>query len=158
MVFIMLQALGEEIIVPRAVIDEVQAGDAIEGALEGIENHDWLTAIEDGSIAEGIAAAGVNGLGLSNLKNCRQVALAYPELDPRRMAVGLLPDGSDPQRQTSGEFVDPREIGQTSGELDGSPSHPIVNGPGGGVRISVASTSGQIIALECSFSATTRCD
>ncbi len=64
----------------------------------------------------GLAEAGIHGLGLSNLKNCRQVAFAYPELDPHTMASGLLPDGALPKGQTSGEFSDPRAIGQTSGQ------------------------------------------
>ncbi len=67
-------------------------------------------------LADRLAETGAHGLRLSNLKNCRQVALAYPELDPRTMAAGLLHGGTLPKRQTSGVLSDPREIRQTSGE------------------------------------------
>jgi predicted nuclease of restriction endonuclease-like (RecB) superfamily len=72
-------------------------------------------------LAAGLVEAGVKGLRLSNLKNCRQVALAYPELDPHIVTAGLGPDDTLPKRQTSGVFSDPHQIRQTSGELATQP-------------------------------------
>jgi predicted nuclease of restriction endonuclease-like (RecB) superfamily len=83
-------------------------------------------------LAHGLAAAGQRGLSASNLKNFRQIALAYPELDVAAAAhhlgvdpvclgvgAGFEPNGGQ-IRQTSGEFEDPAQIGQTSGESLGS--------------------------------------
>ncbi len=81
-------------------------------------------------LATSLTEAGHQGLGHSSLKNCRQVVLAYPELQPGQMADELLPtsakaiwqtsaksepDGPKAIRQTSGEFENP-QIRQTSGE------------------------------------------
>jgi predicted nuclease of restriction endonuclease-like (RecB) superfamily len=41
-------------------------------------------------LAESLTAAGTTGLSARNLRNCRQVALAFPTLDPRDLAVRSL--------------------------------------------------------------------
>jgi predicted nuclease of restriction endonuclease-like (RecB) superfamily len=61
-------------------------------------------------LAEELRRSGRRGLGVSNLKNCRQVALAWPGLDIRQTMSGVFGDPAAPEsfRQTaSGEF--PRE-------------------------------------------------
>lgn len=41
-------------------------------------------------LAESLSTAGTTGLSARNLRNCRQVALAFPTLDPRDLAVRSL--------------------------------------------------------------------
>ena len=63
----------------------------------------WIVAFEqDGAdraaygdkllvgLAESLSAAGTTGLSARNLRNCRQVALAFPTLDPRDLAMRSL--------------------------------------------------------------------
>jgi predicted nucleic acid-binding protein len=50
----LLQALGEEILVPRTVIDEVRAGGVVEAALDRDEVRGWLTTVEDVNIPASI--------------------------------------------------------------------------------------------------------
>lgn len=89
-------------------------------------------------LAEALASTGVQGLALSNLKNCRQVALAYPELQFDALAAALpqavlaiwqTSGPTDEIRQTSGESSPPLPapaIRQTSGasSLPPAPNDP----------------------------------
>jgi len=43
-------------------------------------------------LAESLSTAGTTGLSARNLRHCRQVALAFPTLDPRDLAVRSLAD------------------------------------------------------------------
>lgn len=66
-------------------------------------------------LAKALAEAGCRGLSRSNLKNYRQVALAYPGLDPARLASPMVL--SLPLiGQTSSQSGGPSAIRQTSGE------------------------------------------
>ena len=71
-------------------------------------------------LSRALAEAGCEGLSTSNLKNFRQVTLAYPGLDAA--AVGRRLAFPEPRfRQTSGEMRGAAEIRQTSGESSGPP-------------------------------------
>ena len=69
------------------------------------------------SLAESLAGAGCRGLSGRNLKNFRQVTLAYPGVDPSRMGsppvLAMLDTG-----QTSGVSGPDGEIRQTSAECE----------------------------------------
>lgn len=52
-------------------------------------------------LADALKTAGIKGLSRRNLNNFRQVALAYPELDPHTFLEALLPDGLTTIWQTS---------------------------------------------------------
>jgi len=85
-------------------------------------------------LARGLMDAGLTGLSTSNLKNFRQVTLAYPGLDVERLPerIGptamllagrpVLPSDASSIRQTSGE-TGPSSIRQTSGETSPSSIH-----------------------------------
>lgn len=76
-------------------------------------------------LSRGLAEAGCQGLSASNLKNFRQVALAYPGLD----AAGLgrmLAFPAPAFRQASGETEGTPEIRQTSGESASIPFPSLV--------------------------------
>jgi hypothetical protein len=72
-------------------------------------------------LAEALIKAGCQGLSASNLKNFRQVALAYPGLDAadlgRRLGLQARVVPASVNRQTSGEPDATSQIRQTSGEL-----------------------------------------
>jgi predicted nuclease of restriction endonuclease-like (RecB) superfamily len=57
-------------------------------------------------LGEDLAARGCKGLSSRNLKNCRQVALAFPALDIRQTLSAVFPVEALPEnRQTSAELV-----------------------------------------------------
>lgn len=77
------------------------------------------------TLAQALAEAGCQGLSASNLRNFRQMALAYPGLDAvdlgRRLGLHAQGVPAPRNRQASGGSEAPPEIHQTSGELAGSP-------------------------------------
>lgn len=79
----LLRSLCKDVLVPRTIIDEVQAGDAIEAALEEIENHDWITVLEDGSIPESILAWDLGPGESQVLNHALKLGDAWAILDDR---------------------------------------------------------------------------
>ncbi len=61
-------------------------------------------------LAEELDGTGVRGLSARNLKNFRQLALTWPDLDPERAVLAVL----GPIRQTPSAESIPREIRQTA--------------------------------------------
>jgi hypothetical protein len=70
------------------------------------------------TLAKALGGTGCQGLSASNLKNSRQLALAYPGLDAinlgRRLGLPIEGDHVTGIRQTSGEFALDTEKRQTS--------------------------------------------
>lgn len=70
------------------------------------------------TLAQALGEAGCQGLSASNLKNFRQLAVAYPRLDAinlgRRLSLPIAGDHASGIRQTSGEFAPDPENRQTS--------------------------------------------
>ncbi len=77
------------------------------------------------TLARALTKAGCHGLSASNLKNFRQVALAYPGLEAVDLSCQLSPHTAGlpaaASRQTSPGSGTASQIRQTSGELPGSP-------------------------------------
>jgi hypothetical protein len=72
------------------------------------------------TLAQALGEAGCEGLSASNLKNFRQLALAYPGLDAinlgHRLSLPVEGDRVAGIRQTSGEFAPDPENRQTSAD------------------------------------------
>jgi len=77
------------------------------------------------TLARVLGDPGCQGLAASNLKNGRQVALAYPQLDAagmsRRLTLQAGTSSGPEIRQTSGESTSTPAIGQTSGQIVAGP-------------------------------------
>lgn len=83
-------------------------------------------------LAESLDRAGVKGAGRSNLRNFRQLALVWPDVDPRRALVAVAPDIH--QTASGGLTV---QIRQTASGESLAPVGPSLDFPG--LRLRVAS-------------------
>jgi hypothetical protein len=77
------------------------------------------------TLAQSLGEVGCQGLSASNLKNFRQLALAYPGLDAinlgRQLSLPIEGDRATGIRQTSGEFAPVSENRRTSADFVCSP-------------------------------------